>query len=94
MRTNILVCYHNADVGQLQNFVQVALATSGEGDLIRDLLSQLHTVGSAYAPLIYDLPKDASCHVLVGRCKWLWGQLDEHPDLSQKIVSFVYNIML
>ena len=80
-------CYPNADVGQLQNFVQVALATSGEGDMIRDLLSQLHTVGSAYASLIYDLPKDASCQALVGRCEGLWGDLDKHPNLGQIIVS-------
>ena len=55
--------------------------------MIRDLLSQLHTVGSTYAPLIYDLPKDASCQALVGRCKGLWGDLDKHPNLSQILVG-------
>ena len=80
-------CFVIADVGQLQNFVQVALATSGEGDMIRDLLSQLHTVGSSYAPLIYDLPKDAYCQALVGRCKGVWGDLDKHPNLSQILVG-------
>lgn len=54
--------------------------------MTRDLLSQLHTVGSAYASLIYDIPIDASCQVLVGRCKGLWDALDMESNLSSKMV--------
>jgi hypothetical protein len=42
-------------------------------------------VGSAYASLIYDIPIDASCQVLVGRCKGLWDALDMESNLSSKM---------
>lgn len=56
-------------------------------DHTRDLLTHLHTVGTAFAPLIYDLPLDAGCEVLVGRCKGLWDALEETPNLAECAVS-------
>ena len=78
--------HHFLDVGQLQSFVVVAHQTESE-DHTRDLLTHLHTVGTAFAPLIYDLPSDAGCEVLVGRCKGLWEALEDTPNLAKLAVS-------
>ena len=76
------------DVGQLQDFVLIAHQTASEDDT-RDLLNHLDTFGTAFAPLIYDLPSDAGCEVLVGRCKGLWEALQETPGLSLIAVSVI-----
>ena len=86
---NLIECVFQSfylDVGKLQNFVLIAHQTASE-DHTRDLLTHLHTVGTAFAPLVYDLPSDAGCEVLVGRCKGLWEALQETPDLSLTAVS-------
>lgn len=47
------------DVNDLQSFVTIALATAagGEGDLTKDKLSNLRTVGSGFGALIYGLAR-------------------------------------
>ena len=75
-------------MGQLQNFVGVAHQTASE-DHTRDLLTNLHTIGTAFAPLIYDLPSNAGCEVLVGKCKGLWEALKETPNLAHIAVSVI-----
>ena len=78
----------SSDVSDLQNFVNISLATAagGEDALTRDRLSNLRTVGSGFGALIYDLPSDAGYQKLVGRCKTLWETLDSAPNLPQMMV--------
>ena len=76
------------DVSDLQNFVNVALATAarGEDDLAHDQLSNLRTVGSWFGLLIYNLPKEAGYADLAKRCESLWEALRNNPDLPNKLV--------
>uniref|UniRef100_A0A1X7TWB5 RZ-type domain-containing protein n=1 Tax=Amphimedon queenslandica TaxID=400682 RepID=A0A1X7TWB5_AMPQE len=77
------------DVHDLQHFVTIALATAagGEDDLTRDKLSNLRTVGSGFAKLIYRLPLTTGCMELVGRCKSLWDSLSHDPSLPEKLIE-------
>ena len=76
------------DVNDLQNFVNVALATAagGEDDLAHDKLSDLRTIGSGFGALIYKLPDDAGYAVLAQRCRSLWDALQNNQDLPNKLV--------
>ena len=74
-----------SDISDLQNFVNVALAT-GEDDLTHDKLSDLRTVGSGFGALIYKLPKNAGYEDLTKRCKSLWQALQNNPNLPRKLV--------
>ena len=78
----------SSDVSDLQNFVNISLATAagGEDALTRDRLSKLRTVGSGFGALIYDLPSDVSYWKLMSRCKTLWETLNSTPNLSQMMV--------
>ncbi len=79
--------YQNfTDVGMLAELVQVSNQTM-EGDMIKQLLSDLLVFGSAFAPLIYEISPTESCESLVNRCKSLWTFLDTHPDLHSIAVS-------
>ena len=75
-------------MSDLQNFVNVALATAagGEDDFAHDRLSDLRTVGSGFGALIYNLPQDAGYHELSQRCTSLWNSLENNPKLSRKLV--------
>ena len=84
--SNVVLIF--SDLGQLQNFVTIAIQTASDAPT-KDLLIHLRTVGTAYSPLIFDLPSDASCEVLVGRCKGLWQALEETPNLAKLAVSDV-----
>ena len=80
-----------SDVSDLQNFVNISLATAagGEGDLARDKLSNLRTVGSGFGALIYKLPPDAGYETFVDRCKLLWETLRSTPKLPDIMVHSV-----
>ena len=75
-------------MNDLQNFVNVALATAagGEDDLAHDRLSDLRTVGSVFGALIYKLPDDAGYAELARRCRSLWEALQNNRDLPNKLV--------
>ena len=77
------------DVHDLQNFVTIALATAagGEDDFTRDRLSNLRTVGSRFASLIYQLPPDTGYKELKKRCESLWDALKHYPMLPEMLVS-------
>lgn len=83
-----------SDVSDLQNFVNVALATAagGEDDLTHDKLSDLRTVGSGLGALIYKLPKNAGYADLTERCESLCEALQNNPNLPTKLVraDFLY----
>ena len=86
--TLYVICSLSLDVSDLQNFVNVALATAagGEDDFAHDKLSDLRTVGSGFGALIYKLPKDAGYRDLAKRCESLWEALQNYHDLSNKLV--------
>ena len=75
-------------MNDLQNFVNVALATAagGEDDLAHDKLSNLRNVGSMFGPLIYNLPKTAGYADLARRWRSLWETLQNSRDLPKKLV--------
>lgn len=76
------------DVGDLQDFVRVALSTAagGEGDLANDLLSSLRTVGSGFGSLIYNLRPTAGFSAFRDHCKSLWDSLEHTPNLPKLLV--------
>ena len=77
-----------SDVSDLQNFVNIALATTagGEDDLAHDQLSNLRTVGSGFGALIYNLPNNAGYADLAKRCESLWEALRNNHDLPNRLV--------
>ena len=76
-------------MSDLQNFVNVALATAagGEDDFAHDRLSSLRAVGSGFGSLIYKLPKNAGYHELSIRFYSLWEALRNNPKLPQMLVT-------
>jgi hypothetical protein len=48
----------------------------------------LHTAVTGYAPLIFDLQKDAGFKELLLLCKCVWKELDANPSLPDKLVNF------
>jgi hypothetical protein len=76
-------------VNEIQLFVSVALTTAagGEGDLSHDKLSGLSTVGSGFASLIYDFPKNAGFTELKKACTHVWDTLEKKPNLPQLLVN-------
>ena len=83
-------------MNDLQNFVNVALATAagGEDDLTHDKLSELRTVGSVFGTLIYNLPENTGYEDLAKRWESLWESLKNHPDLPNKLVRLFCAIIL
>ena len=80
-------------MNDLQNFVNISLATAagGEGDLARDKLSNLRTVGSGFGALIYKLPANAGYKTLMDRCRSLWETLQSTSKLADMMVSTMCN---
>ena len=76
------------DVSDLQNFVNVALATAagGEDAFTRDRLSDLRTVGAGFAPLIFNLELDADFSTLLRKCEPIWEALKHNPNLPELLV--------
>ena len=77
------------DVGDLQNFVNVALATAagGEDDYANDRLSNLRTVGSGFSSLIYNLEPDTGFEELCKRCESVWVAYRDNRKLPRMLVS-------
>ena len=82
------------DVSDLQNFVNVALATAtgGEDDYANDRLSSLRSVGTGFSSLIYNLKPDTSFYALCERCKSVWEAYHNDRKLLSMLVSLVYII--
>ena len=83
--------YDYVDVGDLQNFVNVALATAagGEDDYANDRLSNLRTVGSGFSSLIYKLKADTGFEELCKRCESVWAAYTDDRKLPRMLVSGV-----
>ena len=78
-----------ADIHHLQDFVTIALATAsgGEDDYTRDALSNLRSVGSGFATLIYQLPEETGYNELEECCESLWESLLHDSKLAEKLVN-------
>ena len=77
---------------QLQNLV-VIMQRSAAGDDVNDLVTDLRTVVSAFAPLIYEpMDKDATNDELAERCRQLWEALKNTPKMDELLVSRSYVI--
>ena len=76
-------------MSDLQNFVNVALATAagGEDDYANDRLSNLRTVGSGFGSLIYNVDKDIGFDELSQRCTSVWTALGNNRNLPEMLVS-------
>ena len=77
------------DISDLQNFVNVALATatSCEDDYANDRLSSLRSVGAVFSSLIYNLKPDTSFQALSERCKSVWEAYHNDRKLLSMLVS-------
>ena len=75
-------------MSDLQNFVNVALATAagGEDDLGNDKLSNLRTVGSGFGSLIYGLSEDTGFQELCIHCRSVWVAFENDKNLLKKLV--------
>ena len=72
----------------LQNFVNVALATAagGEDDFANDRLSSLRTVGSGFSSLIYNLTPEIGFRELSARCSFVWTAYGNDKNLPKMLV--------
>ena len=50
-------------------------------------LSYLHSVGSNFAALIYELPDDADFNKFDEKCKTVENLLERNPKLAESLVS-------
>ena len=93
----VKVCFYSplntshVDVTDLQNFVNVALATAtgGEDDYANDRLSSLRSVGTGFSSLIYNLMPDTSFQALCERCESVWEAYHNDKKLLSMLVSLV-----
>ena len=86
--SQILTIFVVTDVTDLQNFVNVALATAagGEDDFANDRLSSLRTVGSGFSSLIYNLNPEMGFHELSDRCTFVWTAYENDRNLPKMLV--------
>ena len=64
--------------------------SAAEGDDVSDLLADLRTVVSAFAPLIYEhIDRDATNDELAKRCRQLWEALTNTPKMDELLVCFL-----
>ena len=84
------------DVGDLQNFVNVALATAagGEDDFANDRLSSLRTVGTGFGSLIYELKEDTGFEELCKRCTSVWIAYTIDKNLPELLVRIIVTYVL
>ena len=62
-------------------------STAGEEEFNMNRLSYLHSVGSNFASLIYDLPDDADFKKFDEKCKIVENLLERNPKLADSLVS-------
>ena len=77
----------STDVSQLASFVEVCNSIYGEEEFNMKRLSYLHSVGSNFASLIYELPDDANFNKFDEKCKTVQKLLENNPKLAESLVS-------
>jgi len=78
----------NTGVSQLASFVEVCSSTAGEEVFNMTRLSYLHSVGTNFASLIYELPGDANFNKFDEKCKTVDNLLQNNPKLAESLVSY------
>ena len=74
-------------VSQLASFVEVCNSTAGEEEFNMKRLSYLHSVGSNFAALIYELLDDADFNKFDEKCRTVENLLERNPKLAESLVS-------
>ena len=74
-------------VSQLASFVEVCNSTAGEEEFNMKRLSYLHSVGSDFASLIYELPDDADFDKFDEKCKKVEDLIKSSSKLMDSLVS-------
>ena len=62
-------------------------STAGEQEFNMKRLSYLHSVGSNFAALIYELPNDADFIKFDKKCEAVESLLESNPKLAERLVS-------
>jgi hypothetical protein len=77
------------DISDLQNFVNVSLATSagGEDDLSNDRLANLRTVGSGFSSLVYGMKENTDFETLSHKCLSVWTACKKNKSLSKMLAD-------
>ena len=57
-------------------------------------LSYLHSVGSNFASLIYELPDDADFDKFDEKCKTVINLLENNPKLAESLVSIEITVFI
>ena len=79
----IYIC---TDVGQLQNFTNIALISHCEDGPTAALIKGLETVGTKLAPFIYHLKPTAGIIELIDCCKKFRMNLDDLEGVAELLV--------
>ena len=74
-------------VSQLASFVEICNSTAGEEEFNMKRLSCLHSVGSNFASLIYELHENADFNKFDEKCKTVINLLENNPKLAESLVS-------
>ena len=82
------------DVTELQTLIGLSVGKDDDNDGTMDPIAQLHTVGSAIAPLVYELKKDSNLPEFVKACEPVWKSMKEIPKLSELLVSGMFSYFL
>ena len=86
--------YYSAGVSQLSSFVEVCNSTAGEEEFNTKRLSYLHSVGSDFASLIYELPDDADFDKFDEKCKKVEDLIKGNSKLMDSLVSTQWKFLL
>jgi len=83
-----IVLFPLSGVSQLVSFVEVCSSTAGEVEFNLTRLSYLHSVGTGFGALIYELPEDAGFETLDMKCSTVWGYVESNANLSANLVRY------
>ena len=82
-----MLAYSNIGISQLSSFVEICNIITSEEEFNMKRLSYLHSVGSKFAPLIFELPDYADFHKFNEKCKTVESLLEQNPKLTESLVS-------
>ena len=88
LSNNIFYDYFLADVTELHNLVGLSMFEDNAQTM--DRVAQLHTVGSAIAPLVYELDVDSGLSGFLQACEPVWKAIEVNPQLTVSFVSFLF----
>ena len=66
----------------------VGLSMIEENACTMDRIAKLHTVGSAIAPLLYNLDADGGLSGFLKACEPVWKAIEKNSELPDAFVSF------